>query len=88
MGSNIVASSKTPTGSKVALQGTSATQVVPVSDSDIIYAVPLGATGNFDIDLLPYVINIQPSDMITVAARTTGTTASFVSCSLNVREYQ
>lgn len=66
---------------------TAATSCTYSDNSQLIYCGLLGDTGNFDV-VFADEITLQPGETVTIAARTSSTTATYVSASLNTREDQ
>lgn len=69
---------------------TSATTVSITDNSQIIYSLPFGETGQaiFDLNSVIDEITLQPGEWITIGCRTLSGTATFASATLNTREDQ
>lgn len=65
-----------------------ATSVTYTDNESLLFSFSLGETDSKEINLRDYDIDLQPGESITIAAKTSGGTASFLTISLNTREDQ
>jgi hypothetical protein len=67
---------------------TSATAASISNNSQLMWAGPIGDTGNIEWGFNGSDIRILPGETITVAARSVTGTPSYVTCTLNTKEFQ